>query len=133
MAEQNFTCLINCEADVSLSTIKIRQLCREIELDETFQSRLMIAASELGHNILKYAHHGKIQVAYHNDFFQPFIEIIAVDNGEGISDIDKCMQDSYSSSGTLGMGLPGVKRMMDEFDITSKLGEGTRVRVSRFL
>ena len=61
------------------------------------------------------------------------IEIVAEDAGPGIADVKQAMQDRFSSSGTLGLGLPGVKRMMDEFELESQLGQGTRVRVRKWL
>ena len=61
------------------------------------------------------------------------IEIEAVDRGPGIADCEAAMQDHFSSGGTLGLGLPGVKRMMDEFSLESTLGEGTRVTARKWI
>lgn len=60
------------------------------------------------------------------------IEIVAEDNGPGIADISSALRDHFSSSGTLGLGLPGVRRMVDSFDIRSAVGQGTTVRVVKW-
>ena len=60
------------------------------------------------------------------------LEIIAVDNGPGIEDIEKALEDGFSTGGGLGIGLGGVRRLMDEFEIHSKVGEGTKVRVVKW-
>jgi len=61
------------------------------------------------------------------------ITIIASDSGPGIADIPQALRDGYSSSGGLGLGLPGVRRLMDEFDINSRAGGGTTVTVTKWL
>ena len=61
------------------------------------------------------------------------MEIEARDRGPGIADLDRARQDHFSSAGTLGLGLPGVKRMMDDFDLASETGEGTRVTARKWL
>ena len=60
------------------------------------------------------------------------MEVVATDNGPGIADTDQALADHYSSSGTLGLGLPGVQRMMDEFDLESAPGAGTRVTIRKW-
>jgi serine/threonine-protein kinase RsbT len=61
------------------------------------------------------------------------VEIVVEDDGPGIDDVEQAMRDHFSSSGTLGLGLPGVKRMMDEFAIESQRGRGTRVTIRKWL
>jgi serine/threonine-protein kinase RsbT len=85
------------------------------------------AVSELARNIVKYAEHGSVRVREVRSRGRRGIEVVVEDIGPGIADVDKAMQDAYSTAGTLGLGLPGVKRMMDEFELASMPGEGLRV------
>ena len=91
------------------------------------------AVSELVRNILKYAGSGEIRLRRVKEKAGRGVEIEAVDHGPGISDCEAAMQDHFSSSGTLGLGLPGVKRMMDEFSLESAPGEGTRVTARKWI
>ena len=101
-------------------------------MSEVDTQSVATAVSELSRNILKYAGQGEI-------FFQQRVEgtctgvlVTARDRGPGIENIEAAMSDHYSSSGTLGLGLPGVKRMMDEFSIESAPGKGTQVSVLKW-
>ena len=90
-------------------------------------TRVITAASELAHNILKYAGVGKISFSKFINGAKLGVEVVARDEGPGIADVDQALVDNYSSSGTLGLGLPGVKRMVDEFEVCSQIGAGTTV------
>ena len=90
-------------------------------------------ASELAYNILKYAKQGTVQVRRVQLNHQKGVEIKASDHGPGIKDIEMAMEDHYSSGKTLGLGLPGVKRLMDDFEIESELGKGTTVIARKWL
>ncbi len=85
------------------------------------------AISELARNIVQYAGTGEITVRLTEDHIKQGVVIVARDKGPGISDIKKALQDGYSTSGSLGLGLPGVRRLMDEFEIISEVGHGTTV------
>ena len=89
--------------------------------------------SELARNILKYAGSGEICLRRVKKIGGRGIEIEATDRGPGIEDCDVAMQDHFSTSGTLGLGLPAVKRMMDEFSLESTPGEGTRVTARKWI
>jgi serine/threonine-protein kinase RsbT len=91
------------------------------------QSRVATATSELARNIFKYAGMGHVTIAPVERDGRMGIEILAEDQGPGIEDIEQAMEDRYSSGGTLGLGLPGVRRLMDVFRIESAPGRGTRV------
>jgi serine/threonine-protein kinase RsbT len=91
------------------------------------------AVSELVRNIIKYAGSGEIRLRRVKKMGARGIEIEALDNGPGIADCEAAMQDHYSSSGTLGLGLPAVKRMMDDFSLESTPGEGTRVTARKWI
>ena len=91
------------------------------------------AVSELARNILKYAVSGEIRLRQVDGPSGRGIEIEAVDRGPGIEDPEAAMRDHFSSGGTLGLGLPGVRRMMDEFSLESTPGEGTRVTAVKWM
>ena len=97
--------------------------------------RYMVATvvSELGTNICRYARDGEITVRVIEDETKKGIEIVANDIGPGIADIEAAMQDNFSTSNSLGLGLPGVKRMMDEFKIETEEGVGTKVTIRKWV
>ena len=113
--------------DVSRSALEAGRIARAIGFDTNVRQMITTATSELARNILKYAGRGEVQIAEIRRHNRVGIEIIASDRGPGIADVDRALSDHFSSSGTLGLGLPGVKRMMDELEIESEPGRGTRV------
>src|SRR5260221_12279321 len=90
------------------------------------------AISELARNIVNYAKNGEIHVSLVKDGGRRGISVVARDQGPGIADIKVAMQPGYSTSGGLGLGLPGVRRIMDEFDINSEPGRGTTISVTKW-
>jgi serine/threonine-protein kinase RsbT len=110
-----------------------RNVAKELGFGSVDQARITTAISELARNIYLYAGRGKIEFETINEFDRQGIKVIASDQGPGIQDIRKVMEDGFTTSGGLGAGLPGVKRLMDEFDITSTVGEGTRIQVIKWL
>ncbi|MFC5465535.1 anti-sigma regulatory factor [Lederbergia graminis] len=117
--------------------VAVRQLGRNVAKELGFgtvdQARITTAISELARNIFLYAGQGEVSIekTFHNG--RSGLKIIAQDNGPGIADIRRVMEDGYTTSGGLGAGLPGVKRLMDEFDIQSKLEEGTIIMAIKWL
>jgi serine/threonine-protein kinase RsbT len=97
------------------------------------QARITTAISELARNIYLYAGIGKIEIMRlcENDLYG--ITIIASDNGPGIPDLRKVMEDGFSTSGGLGAGMPGVKRLMDEFKVETEPGVGTTITTTKWL
>jgi serine/threonine-protein kinase RsbT len=91
------------------------------------------AISELARNIVSYAREGTVTLrAVHGLNGTAGLTIIATDSGPGIVDVAQALRDGYSSSGGLGLGLPGVRRLMDEFEIISQVGSGTTVTVTKW-
>ena len=123
---------IQREHDVTRAVLAVDGITKSMGFRESPRYMITTAVSELVRNILKYAGTGDITVIPLKKGIRNGIEIIVRDNGPGIADIEAAMADHYSSSGTLGLGLPGVKRLMDEFEIESALGEGTRVTVRKW-
>lgn len=116
--------------------IMVRKLGREIATSIGFnyidQVRITTAISELARNVVKYAGSGTVFIEVVHKF-SPGISVTVIDNGPGITSIGKAMEDGYSTSNSLGSGLPGVKRLMDEFLIDSVMEQGTRIEVVKWL
>jgi serine/threonine-protein kinase RsbT len=89
-------------------------------------------AKQIGMNIIKYAKSGIVTTRAVRNRDQPGIEVLVQNHGPGIEDIELAMIDNVSTSGTLGLGLPGAKRLVDEFEISSQTGKRTRVRVVKW-
>ena len=126
--------LIASDRDV----VTARQQGRAVALQTGFSmseaTLIATAISELARNIVSYANHGSVTLQpVHGSNGASGLTIIASDSGPGIADINLALRDGYSSSGGLGLGLPGVRRLMDEFDIVSSSGSGTTVTVTKWL
>jgi len=124
---------INDELDVVRATMEARRLARLIGFKETEQYQISTATSELATNIYRYANKGKIILRIIKGEIRRGIEVIAEDQGPGIKDIQRALQEGFSTSKSLGIGLPGVKRLMDDFDIKSENGKGTRITVRKWV
>jgi serine/threonine-protein kinase RsbT len=118
---------ISTEMDIAKSILHARRMSADLGFGVAEQSRVATATSELARNIFKYAGMGHVTIAPIERDGRMGIEILAEDQGPGIEDIEQAMEDRYSSGGTLGLGLPGVRRLMDVFRIESAPGRGTRV------
>ncbi|GKV68259.1 serine/threonine-protein kinase RsbT [Sporosarcina sp. NCCP-2716] len=97
------------------------------------QARITTAISELARNIYLYAGKGKIEIERLSTNGMNGITIIASDEGPGIPDLRKVMEDGFSTSGGLGAGMPGVKRLMDDFKVESEVGKGTTITATKWL
>jgi serine/threonine-protein kinase RsbT len=121
------------EMDASRSVLESTLYCREAGFAEAPGQMIATSVSELARNILKYAGTGEIRLRRVNRMGRRGVEIEAIDHGPGIADCEAAMQDHFSSGGTLGLGLPAVKRMMDEFSLESAPGQGTRVTACKWI
>ncbi|PYZ92119.1 ATP-binding protein [Salipaludibacillus keqinensis] len=110
-----------------------RKLAREIGFGSVDQARITTAISELARNIYLYANRGQIKIEEVTASGKRGIKIIAVDEGPGIKDLRRVMEDGFTTSGGLGAGLPGVKRLMDDFNLHSELNEGTTITATKWL
>lgn len=115
------------EEDVVVARQEARKFASELGLNATESTYVVTAISELARNIFVYAREGEIVLTAVAEGPKRGVAVLARDDGPGIDDIRQAMQDGYSTSGGLGMGLGGARRLMDEFDITSKPGEGTTI------
>ena len=123
---------IDSPADV----VEARQQARELATLAGFSScdstLITTAISEMSRNILEYARRGEVTISLLKNGVKSGVKIVASDQGPGISDISQVMQDGYSSRKGMGIGLPGTKRLMDEFEIRSKIGSGTTVTMKKW-
>lgn len=124
---------INTEWDIVAARQQGRIAAKELGFSTVDQARITTAISELARNIYLYAGHGEIHISNVYKANRIGLQIISTDKGPGISDIRQVMEDGYSTSGGLGAGLPGVKRLMDHFQIDSTLGEGTTITIIKWL
>ena len=124
---------IQVESDIILVRTTVREITKGLGFGITDVTRIVTAASELARNIVVYAGSGLMRwrvLTAPNQ--QVGIELSFVDFGPGIADIAVVMQEGYTTSGGLGMGLPGSKRLMDELEIQSEVGKGTAVTIRKW-
>jgi serine/threonine-protein kinase RsbT len=124
---------IASDTDIVTARQRGRMLATQLGFTSGDATIVATAISELARNIVLYAKRGEIVVAPIDARDNRGLTITARDEGEGIADIRQAMQDGYSTSGRLGVGLPGVKRLMDEFEIISEIGKGTTVIVKKWM
>lgn len=126
--------LIPIAADTDVVTA--RQRGRELAADAGFSSgdQTVIAAaiSEIARNILNYAKRGEVALSVVSNGDRRGVVVVARDQGPGIRDVDRALEDGYSTSGGLGLGLPGARRLMDEFEVVSAPGKGTTVTMKKW-
>ncbi|HEX7065518.1 MAG TPA: anti-sigma regulatory factor [Bacillales bacterium] len=134
MAPDTQTCVkVNDEWGVVNARQIGRDLAKQLGFGSVDQARITTAISEVARNIYLYAPGGQICIEIVKQPGQIGLKMTAKDNGPGIQDIRKAMEDGYTTSGGLGAGLPGVKRLMDEFTIRSDAGEGTEITAMKWL
>lgn len=124
---------IRSDTDIIMVRQQSRVLAKELGFSARDLTLIATALSELARNIVEYARQGEIILSRINQEGHQGLVIIARDSGPGIADIERAMQDGYSTGKGLGLGLPGTKRLMDEFEITSGMGQGTTVKVTKWV
>jgi serine/threonine-protein kinase RsbT len=123
---------ISEEIDITRAVFEAKDISQAAGFSKNARWLISIAVSELARNIYKYAGRGVIFIARLNTGNRQGIEIRAEDNGPGIEDTEKALQEHFSTGKTLGLGLSGVKRIMDEFAITSAPGKGTKITARKW-
>jgi serine/threonine-protein kinase RsbT len=120
----------------SEDVVKIRQLVRACAVDQGFglvdQTKMVTAASELARNTLVHGGGGQVRLDLLHDERRRGIRLVFEDKGPGIADIELALKDGYTTAGGLGLGLSGSRRLSNEFEISSRVGEGTRVTIVRW-
>jgi serine/threonine-protein kinase RsbT len=123
---------IGSEPDIVMARQKGRALAGTLAFSATDLTLIATAISELARNIVLYARLGEIRLQIVRDGTREGVQVTASDRGPGITNITMAMQSGYSTSGGLGLGLPGVRRLMSEMEITSEAGKGTVVTATKW-
>src|SRR5437867_7792946 len=124
---------IDSDTDIVAARRNGRELAGWCGFPATDRVLVSTAISELARNIVRYATSGEIILRLVDDGGKRGVEVLAADAGPGILDVALAMRDGFSTSGSLGLGLPGVRRLMDEFEISSEFGKGTTVTARKWM
>ena len=120
------------EADVAIARARAQTLARAAGLGEARAGALTTAVSEVARNIVVHARHGEAVIEVVEDRGRRGVTVTARDRGPGIAHLDRALTDGYSTAGTLGLGLPSARRLVDDFDVESIVGEGTTVTLTKW-
>jgi serine/threonine-protein kinase RsbT len=123
---------IATDNDIVTARQEGRRLSSELGFSSTDLTLIATAISEVARNIRLYAEQGDVRLRLLRERGREGILVVARDKGPGILDVERAMQDGYSSGGGSGLGLPGARRLMDEFDIRSKPGKGVTVTMKKW-
>jgi serine/threonine-protein kinase RsbT len=124
---------IESDADVVTARQRARELAAGLDLSSTDQTLLATAISEVARNITTYAKRGEVSVGViEGGDGRRGIRVVARDEGPGIEDVERALQDGYTTGGGLGIGLPGARRLVDDFSIDSAPGRGTTVTLVKW-
>jgi len=124
--------VIATDSDVVQARQRARVLAGEAGFSIGDQTVIAAAISEIARNILMYARRGTVTLSVERNGDRDGLIVVAQDQGPGITDISRALQDGFSTSGGLGLGLPGARRLMDEFDVESEPGHGTTVTMKKW-
>jgi serine/threonine-protein kinase RsbT len=124
------------EVRTDQDVVRVRQLVRTVavavKLSLVDQTKIVTAASELARNTLVYGGGGSVEVAQVDNGRRKGVRILFADEGPGIADLDMAFTDGYTTGSGLGLGLSGARRLVDEFDIDTAPGNGTRITVTKW-
>jgi serine/threonine-protein kinase RsbT len=123
---------LRTQDDVVISRQAVRSWAVEIGLSLVDQTKLVTAASELARNTVVYGGGGTLQLEQVEDGIRRGLRLVFEDQGPGIPDVERALQDGFTSGGGLGLGLGGARRLVNEFHIDSRPGEGTRITVVKW-
>ncbi|MBD1849289.1 anti-sigma regulatory factor [Leptolyngbya sp. FACHB-711] len=123
---------IQSSADVVLVRQAVRRFAIEVGFSLVDQTKIVTAASELARNTLDYGRGGTVTLEMLQDGGRRGLRLTFEDQGPGIPDIEMALRDGFTTGGGLGMGLGGAKRLANEFEIESVVGEGTRIIIVRW-
>ena len=123
---------IHVDSDVVLVRQRVRIRATELGFSLVDQTKIVTAASELARNVVVHGGGGSVRIEVVTNGAHKGLKLTFEDEGPGIADVSLAMRDGYSSSGGLGLGLSGAKRLSNEFEISSVAGRGTRVSIARW-
>jgi serine/threonine-protein kinase RsbT len=124
---------LRSEHDIVLARQQVRRLTQELKFSLVDQTKMVTAASELARNAVIYGGGGRMEWQVLNTEGRNGLKLIFADEGPGIANLDLALTDGWTSGKGLGMGLTGSKRLVNEFDIETKVGAGTRVTIARWI
>ena len=130
--EKTSTIAVLGESDVVKVRQSVRTLAVEIGLSLVDQTKVVTAASELGRNLLIYGGGGEVIMDLVTDNIRRGVRVAFVDEGPGIADLEQALRDGFTSGSGMGLGLGGAKRLVNDFELVSKPGEGTRVTITKW-
>jgi serine/threonine-protein kinase RsbT len=124
---------IRSEHDILSARQRGRELAEQLGFVGSELTIVATAISEVARNIVQYAGRGEISFAVVRNGESRGLVVVARDDGPGIADVVQAMQDGFSTGRSLGLGLPGARRLMDEFEVDSELGRGTTVTMKKWM
>ncbi len=123
---------INTDTDLVTARAEGRALAQRLGFSRPDPTLIATAISELARNIVMHVGHGEITMRPLREDQRYGLLVVVRDEGQGIPDVDAALRDGFASRGGLGLGLPGARRLMDEFEVTSELGRGTTVTMKKW-
>lgn len=123
---------VRSSEDVVTVRTSVRKMAAELRFGIVDQTKIVTAASEIARNTIDYGRGGDLRMEALNNGLKRGLRLVFADHGPGIRDIDQAMRDGFTSGNGMGLGLGGTRRLMDEFDIASKLDEGTTVTITKW-
>ena len=123
---------LKSSTEVVLARQKVRQWAIDLRFTLVDQTKLVTAASELARNALDHGKGGQMTIEVLNSGARSGLRLTFEDHGPGIADIEQALRDGFTTGGGMGLGLGGSKRLVNEFNIESEVGKGTRVTVTRW-
>jgi serine/threonine-protein kinase RsbT len=123
---------VRTSEDVVIVRTSVRKLAAELRFGIVDQTKIVTAASEIARNTLDYGRGGDLRMDAIQNGVKAGLRLTFVDKGPGIRDLAQALTDGFSSGNGMGLGLGGTRRLMDEFDIASKLNEGTTVTITKW-
>jgi serine/threonine-protein kinase RsbT len=130
-SDNEVTIRVKGDADVVRARKSARELAAKLGFSRIELTLIATAVSEITRNIVRFAGNGEVHIEL-VDEPRPGIRIVARDTGPGIADVDQAVSDGYSTYDGLGLGLPGARRLMDQFSITSEIKVGTTVTMTKW-
>ena len=130
--EDEIRVAIRTDADVVTARQEARTMGADLGFSSTDLTLLATAISEVARNITTYAGEGEVTLRVLNEDGRQGIEVLATDDGPGIADVELAMQDGYTTGNGLGLGLPGTRRLVDDFELDTEPGAGTRIRMVKW-
>ncbi len=134
MSTLNKTDLLQVRAEQDIVTVRqrVRQRAVDLKLSLVDQTKIITAASELARNLWIYGGGGEVTLSRVQMGNRAGLRVDFIDKGPGIPNVEEALRDGFTSGGGMGLGLGGAKRLVNEFEIESKAGEGTRVSITRW-